>query len=476
MKKMNLFKVVMLTMLTVLVLTWIIPASSYDGSVVKGVAITPVPLMNVLTNIFDTIRYFYPIAIFALVVGGFYGVLNATNAYSDLLQKVAKLLKGKEKIFLVSTVVLFALLASFISLPFVLFAFVPMVVSVILILGYDKLTAIAATFGAMMVGVLGSIYGSSVITNINTTLMLEPNDNILTKLVILILGVVLLSFYVIKNSTKVTAKARTEEVDYDPLYVETKKSKANMSAMIVMLGTTFVLFVLGFITWSTSFGIDAFDKFYTWFMDLNLLSFPIMANIFGSLPAFGNWAYQDLSIILILMTLIMALVYKMKLDEYLISFFEGTKKLIPTASLLILIIAVLVLGTSTSTNGAIVGLTPALFDFFGGLTDKFNMILFAIPTMLGSVLNVDPYYYFSQFGLPVAAIVISDPSSHQLVGLMFQILYGFTMLFAPTSVILIAGLSYLQVSYTKWIKYIAMFLLQLFIVIMAILSIVMIAS
>ncbi|MBR2247757.1 MAG: hypothetical protein IJ880_12190, partial [Bacilli bacterium] len=57
-----------------------------------------------------------------------------------------------------------------------------------------------------------------------------------------------------------------------------------------------------------------------------------------------------------------------------------------------------------------------------------------------------------------------------LVALVFQTIYGVTMLIAPTSVILVAVLSYLGISYGKWLKtiwklFLEMLLVALFVLI-----------
>ena len=53
----------------------------------------------------------------------------------------------------------------------------------------------------------------------------------------------------------------------------------------------------------------------------------------------------------------------------------------------------------------------------------------------------------------------------------FQSLYGLISIIGPTSIVLIFGLTYLDVPYTTWIKYIWRFILSLFIIIFAVLLI-----
>ena len=55
-----------------------------------------------------------------------------------------------------------------------------------------------------------------------------------------------------------------------------------------------------------------------------------------------------------------------------------------------------------------------------------------------------------------------------VIAIIWQATYGFAMLFVPTSVILVLGLSYLNVSYFKWLKAIWKIVLELLVVLLAI--------
>jgi uncharacterized ion transporter superfamily protein YfcC len=345
-----------------------------------------------------------------------------------------------------------------------------MVVSVILLLGYNKVTALLATIGAISIGFIGSIYSHTLFTALITdATKLTTTTDIFAKIALLVIGAALLIMYTFKGMKKVTAKNKEEMKD--PFFLEVKKTNAKLLPMQIFLGVIALLTILGFVNWEGLFNITFFKDIYTQFMDLNLFDFPIMANIFGSIAAFGEWSYIDLSIVLLAMSLVLVLMYKIKINEYLISLFDGINKMLPTAGLLILAFSVLVLSNSTSEY-SLTGIVPAFFDFFIGLTGNFNVIIMVIPTVLSAIISVD-YYYFIQFGFPIAKSLISDPAIDTTLALFFQTMYGLTTLFAPTSLILLIGLSYLDVSYGEWIKHIFKLLLQLFVVIMAILVIIM---
>ena len=55
---------------------------------------------------------------------------------------------------------------------------------------------------------------------------------------------------------------------------------------------------------------------------------------------------------------------------------------------------------------------------------------------------------------------------------MYQSLYGLVQLVGPTSILLLIGLSYLEVPYKSWLKYIWRFIVALLIVILLTLIIV----
>jgi C4-dicarboxylate anaerobic carrier. len=55
---------------------------------------------------------------------------------------------------------------------------------------------------------------------------------------------------------------------------------------------------------------------------------------------------------------------------------------------------------------------------------------------------------------------------------MLQSTYGLASMFAPSSAILLIGLSYLGITYKEWMKYIWKFVLAMFIVILVLMVII----
>ena len=220
----------------------------------------------------------------------------------------------------------------------------------------------------------------------------------------------------------------------------------------------FVLLVLGLMPWNSLFNITAFDKFHTWLTGLSIKKFAIFPSIISSnFPAFGNWTslgnYMMVMILLLVCTFIIKLVSRMKYDDMIDAFVEGMKKMLPTAALIVIAYGVLV----CSYNN---GFMEKLISNYG----KFNYGVSSLLAILGSVLNVDLYYTASGILSPMVSL-ITDEGVYSSVAVLFQSIFGIVSFVGPTSIILIFGLSYLDIPYTTWLKYIWRFVLYLLVLI-----------
>jgi len=471
MKKNGLFKLIMATLLLVVILTFAIPTS--DGTRVY------LGLGTAMLNIIQTLSYFTDTIILILVIGGFYGVLNKTGAYKKLLDSIVTKYK-ENKNFLVFVIIAFALVASLtgISLPLVIF--VPFVISILLLMGYDKLVAITSTIGAILVGLLGGIFGTFVDFNAYTfslitleeLLELEKYSNIFPKIFLFAITVGLLILYVFKHIKKVETKKVKYDIkdDTDLLITEVKGSYKNIKTwpLITVFALVIILLVLGLTPWSSLFEITIFDQFHEWLLGLEINGFSVYGNIISNVyPSFGNWASignvgNQLMVInlLLIATIAVALIYKVKLEETLNGFVDGMKKMLPTAAMVILANAVLVF---TFNNG----FATTVVKWATDLTGSFNILISSLLTILGSLFHSD--YFYTIIGVLSPMIeAVGEASINPVIAIMFQSLYYLTMLIAPTSIILIIGLTYLNIPYKEWFKFIWRLLLQILIVIFVI--------
>ncbi len=69
------------------------------------------------------------------------------------------------------------------------------------------------------------------------------------------------------------------------------------------------------------------------------------------------------------------------------------------------------------------------------------------------------------------AIIYPDAELYPVIAFVVRVMYGLVSFITPTSLFLIAGLSYLNISYKEWLKYIWKLLLQIFVIALVIIII-----
>lgn len=472
-KKYGLFKVLAILLLLVVVATYFI-----DG---RQGSISYLGLGDVFLNYIQSFYYFFDTAIFILVVGGFYGFLNRVPAYKKLVESIANKVSLKKKMFVIGVTILFGLISSLTGLNLLLLLFVPFVVSIILLIGYDKLVALSSTIGAIIVGFIGGIfvtlkdassYSSSYVTFEAMVGMEDKWANVIPKIILLVLSLALLIYTIISHIKKTEEKGEVSDLTKnDNLFVEVKtrtgkKVKTSnkeiaLWPVAIIIIFLFALLILGYLPWNSLFGISCFDDFHTWLTGIKIGDYAIFTNLISSsFSAFGTWGdlgnYMMAIVLVILFMLLLMIIYRIKFEDAMDSFLYGVKKLLPATMIAMLAYAVLV---CSYNNGFIETIITNASDKFGD-----NVVIHSLITMLGSILNVDTYYTTAGIFSSVVSS-LSDSANLSVYALMFQGLYGLVQFCGPTSLILIVGLSYLEVPYKSWLKYIWRFVIELLIII-----------
>ena len=476
MKKHSLVKILTVLLLLVVIATYFIAGREGEVSYLA--------IGDVFINYVQSFYYFFDTAIFILAVGGFYGLLNKTKAYRKMLDGIAEKVRDNKKRFVFVVTIVFALLASLTNLNMLLLIFIPFVVSIILLLGYDKLVALSATVGAVLVGFIGGIFitvrDSSLFSTFDAMVGLEDKwSNIFPKILLFVIVVGLLIMYINRYIKKLESEdSKYKLTSNDAFLIETKDKngkivKPNYEGvkvwpLVTMLVIMLVLLTLGFMPWSSLFEVSVFDDFHTWLTGLSIGNYAVFTNLISSnFPAFGEWSnlgnFMMPVVIISLFSLIIKFVYKIKMDSAIDAIVLGVKKMVPAVMIAMLAYTVLV---CSYNNGFIETIITNAGDKFAD-----NVVVNSLITMLGCVTNVDLYYITSGVFSPIVA-TLSDSANLSVYAIAFQSLYGLVSLIGPTSLLLIVGLTYLEVPYKTWVKYIWRFILELFIVIFLVMMIV----
>ena len=549
MKKHNTFKVVLGTLLVFAILSWIIPAAYFQGTL-QDQGRVQVGLFDMFNYSLTSLSYFGHYSLYVIFVGGLYGVLNKIPAYRNLLDAMVKKVYGKEKVILSVIMVLFAIVVSVYGIEIEMLLFVPFLVSFILMMGFDKIVAALAVAGSSLVGITGYTYAYGKLSVLLQLLGLDIASDVYVKAMILLVGLVLLIFntllYISKNdTTKITeikadkkkdAKVEEEKVakkvEEKPAAKKTTKKtttktttakkstsktaakkttakttakktstskasrkdnkaaakddgvivvKTNLSddanafipapvelkqkvwPMVVVLVLATVLVLMAFFPWSSSFALDWFEVASQKVAEFELFGFPLFGKLFGTFQAFGGWQCYDLFFPLSFLALLLVLIYRVKLVDALEGFGEGAKKALAPAGIIFVIYTILVLVTyhPFQTN---------LYAAVLGLSKGFNIATTTIVAFLAGLFNGDISYAL-QSVVPYYVSVVTNTDYYSTIGVLFQAVYGITMFVAPTSVILMTTLAYLDIPYTKWLASIWKFVVEFLVVVLIVIGI-----
>lgn len=463
-EKHELFKVVGITIVLATVATWVIPAGYFSGADMIESGITRIGVVDFFLTGFYSINYFLLTILFLLVLGGFYAILSKTAGYETLVNKLTKALKGKELVFVLGTSFVIALLASTLTQVWAVAVFVPFVITIILKLGLGKMLALVTTFGSMMVGLVGTTFANNGMQYINTTMSMTYTDVVWTRVGIFALAFVLFSFFTMVE-TKKQLKAKTKKSDEEDVFeiAPVKKSSKKAWPLVVVFVVIFAFLILGYLNWTEAFGVTVFDEFHTWLLGLKIGDHAVFSYILGnSAKAFGKWDLSFMTTILLIASFVIALIYRVKFNEYLESFAEGLKKMLKPIFIFIMVYIVFIVCYWSP-------IVPVMTNWIMSLANTFNPFLTAFVSAIAGFFHPD----FGFTGYTLASYFITAYQDQaQIAAVIMPAMYGFMQFFAPTSAILMAGLAYTGVSYKSWMKYIWKFLLGLLVCFIAVFALI----
>jgi uncharacterized ion transporter superfamily protein YfcC len=251
---------------------------------------------------------------------------------------------------------------------------------------------------------------------------------------------------------------------------EKMSNKYSLLPIVIIFVLLFVLMILGCTSWTSTFKLEVFEKVHqaviefevklphlnvtTEGVDAGMEKIAIFGKLLGNIRAFGNWYYAEMTIMVLVATLLLMLFYRIKVQDGLNHMAEGAKKIAGPALLVVLTYTVIYFSGNSMFY-------PTIASLIIGITDKFNLFFTTIATAFGAFLHVDTLYLVNYVVPQIAAQKVDGT----IVAVLTQGIYGVTMLVATTSAVMALGLSYLGISYKEWIKNIWKLALALFAVV-----------
>ena len=445
MKKYNLFKILGIVILFTIIISYFVPGTIISYGQVSKESIAPVTLTDTFFNGLTSLSVFITTIVYLLSVGVFYAILNKTEKYDQYVTAVARKFVRRKSLYIALTVFVVGMLTAITGNMYVSLFALPFFISVIRKLGYGKGAAIASTVGATIIGSAGSLY-----TYYNNQILsLTVTDNLLYKIVLtLVLLLALVAFILVFNK-------KPEKVDLG------KENLTKVLPLKIIMAALLVFTVLGFVPWAEYFGFDGFTKFLETLQSAKIAGVSIFGAIVGNeIVAFGTFELYHLALLLLVTSVVIAIIYRVKVNEVINAVSVGARKTVPYLAIFLLANIVFI---NLYTSGVYYTIVTAF-------SEKVNLFTSTVISSITALFYPD-YSYASQFALSGVSYTTVTKGFELPLAIVFQAIYSLVLLVSPTSVLVFFGLRYTDVSYKNWIKYIWKFFVIVFLVALVILSI-----
>jgi len=474
------FTVLFLIIVFIAILTWIIPAGVYDmddaGNILSGTYHTVDSQPQGIWDIFispikgmlgtETTPGAIEISLFILILGGFLGVVTKTGALDAGIASVVKNYKGKEKKLIPILMLLFAIGGTTYGMAEETMAFYPLIIPVMIGVGFDTIVAVAIVLVGSQIGVLASTVNPFATGVASQALSISPGEGIIWRLIFFVAMYAVSTLYVYRYAIKVekdpssslVAYQREENIAYFKIPEDQEEMDKRQRNVMILFALSFLIMIMSLIPWT------ALSENWTFFESLNafLLGIPFIGTLLGErMIPLGDWYFQEITMLFFLMAVLIGLFYRMPEGEIVDSFMDGARDLLSVALVVAIARGIQVVmndGLITATilnwgEKGLSGLSPVIFSI---LTYIFYIPMsFLIP---------------STSGLAAATMGIMGPLGNfsgvpgHLVITAYQAASGFINLITPTSGVVMGALAIARIDVTVWWKFMFKLMVIIFVI------------
>ena len=441
--------------------TWLIPAGTYDldkdGAPIPGTyhSVPAHPQRIVVDSLTAPINGMYGIedkngnisyynsgslfgaidvALFIIVIGGFLGVTMTTGAIQAGISRLVDRLRGRERWMIPILMCVFALGGTTYGMAEESLAFYALVITVMIAAGYDALTGAAVVLLGCGIGTYGSTINPFATGIASGFAGIAISDGFVLRLVMLIGGLAIGIFFVMRYADKVkrdpsqsvvanmraSNEARFLAEDQDTDVIE---MTGTHKVVLALFGLAFVVMMYGVIPWE----------------DMSI-----------GLPTLWWW-FPEMTASFVLFTIIIGVVARLSETQLTESFVNGARDLLGVA----LIIGIARGITVIMTNGQI---TDTVLHWAEVALGDVGQAAFAIVSFL--LFLPLSFLIPSSSGLATVAMPIMSPLAvfadvpKDLVVTAYQSANGLMNLFIPTSAVVMGGLAIARVPYGTYLRWV----------------------
>lgn len=426
-KSINGFVLLFSVLVAMAILSYIIPAGQYTRDLVNGINIvvpdsyvtiarTPVGFLDVFSAIHEGMVESSSIIFYVIIIGGMISVMNSTGALDALLAATSEKLAKKRLLFISVLVLLFSLGGALIGMGEESLIYIPIVVPFALAMGYDVLTGVAIVLLGMGTGFTTAIMNPFTIGIAQDIAELPMFSGLALRLALYILFYIVVVAFLYKHGEKVRKNPSLGVWDEHNIY--TKASNNNTAKLETKHKLILITFVIGII--AIVFGVMKYD-----------------------------WSMGEYSGVFILISVVMALIWKMSPDTYIKYFLKGAENILPGALIIGVARGIVVVLTNGNIIDTILYYSASALQHLPTSLSVIGMFIvqgiihILVPSGSGQAMLTMPIM------IPLSDLL---NVTRQTACLIFTLADGIGNTWIPTSGILMAVLAMNKIPYSKWIK------------------------
>jgi uncharacterized ion transporter superfamily protein YfcC len=439
--------------------TWLVPAGTYnldeEGAPIPGTyhEVDSKPARIVVDSLTAPINGLYGIesadgninyynegtlfgaidvALFILVIGGFLGVTMKTGAIQAGIGRLVGKLTGRERLMIPALMTVFALGGTTYGMAEESLAFYALVITVLIAAGYDALTGAAVVLLGCGIGTLGSTINPFATGIASGFADVSISEGLLGRLVILIVGLVIGVFFVLRYADRIK-RDPTKSVVYDMKEDNEARFRAEEGGDAVLTGThKIILAVFGLAFLVMMYGVIPWEDmgvgFPTWW-----------------------WWFPEMTASFLLFSIVIGLIARMGEGDFTSTFVDGSRELLGVALIIGIARGITVIMNNGQITDTVLHWAEIALDDVGKTGFAVVMYLlflplsFLIPSSSGLATVAMPIM------APLAGFVDVPP---EIVVTAYQSASGLMNLFIPTSAVVMGGLAIARVPYDRYLRWI----------------------
>ncbi|MDR0921113.1 MAG: YfcC family protein [Lactobacillales bacterium] len=468
-KSPNTYVIIFFVLLLVAILTWIIPGGKYDiddsgraiANTYSRIAanrqglwdVIMAPIIGMVGN--DQVSGAITISLNVMLFGSFLEMMDSAGAINIALKGVAQ--KYKKNYFVLITVLTF-IMGIFGTVQGAYeegFVYLLMFLPIILALGLDTIVALMIVIFGTQAGCAASIVNPFSTGIASGIAGISPGDGIIYRTVIFIILLSLVSFLICGYAKKISHHPEKSvqffrrEKDLEEFAdIEEGEEKLNnrQRKVFMIFVLTFAIMIVSLVPWTS------LNEHWTFFNQVTdwINNSPILGTILGSdLVPLGDWYFNEINGLLIIMTIITGLIMGYSIDKTINILIKGAAGLVSTAFIVPLARGIQVL----MTNGNI---TATVLNGCEKTLGSLSPVIFVIACFVVYILLAT--FIPSSTGLAAATMSIMAPLaifagiSESSMVVIYNLALGLVKLFAPTSIIVMTCTQAVHVDYGSWLK------------------------